>query len=274
MHTAVTGEGSGYYAEYLGDTDKLGRALAEGFAFQGEMMEYRAERRGEPSAHLPPTAFVSFLQNHDQVGNRAFGERLNHLAMPQAMRAIIAIYLLAPQIPMIFMGEEFGATTPFPFFCDFKGDLADAVREGRRNEFARFPAFKDPEKRKLIPDPTARKTFETAKLMWKESADEGHRDWVDLYRKLLSIRRQEIIPKLISGKAPKAGQFSILGDMAVRVSWELANATLELYANLKDGVTSVPGSIEGRPIWGSVPRSKGLAPWQVVFTIRPAGQSG
>ena len=119
LHTAATGEQAGYYAEYRGDTKKLARALAEGFCFQGEMMEYRGDARGEPSAHLPASAFVAFIQNHDQVGNRAFGDRLTATTPAEAVRAVAAVYLLAPQIPMLFMGEEWAAAQPFPFFCDF-----------------------------------------------------------------------------------------------------------------------------------------------------------
>ncbi len=111
---------SGYYAAY-GSTELLGKAIAEGFAYQGQMMPYRNAPRGGPSAGLPPDAFVSFIQNHDQIGNRAFGERLNSLAPPEVIRALAGVYLLAPQIPMLFMGEEWGATSPFLFFCDFTG---------------------------------------------------------------------------------------------------------------------------------------------------------
>ena len=139
LHVTATGERSGYYADYIGDTEKFGRALAEGFAFQGDMMKYLGRPRGEPSAHLPPTAFVSFLQNHDQVGNRAFGDRLTSMAAPRAVRALASVYLLLPQIPMMFMGEEFGASQPFPFFCDFEPELADAVRNGRTGGVREIP---------------------------------------------------------------------------------------------------------------------------------------
>ena len=130
LHTAATGEHAGYYADYQGDIGKLGRALAEGFAFQGEMMPYRGTARGEPSAHLPPTAFVAFMQNHDQIGNRAFGERLTHATPPSAVRAIAAVFLLAPQIPMLFMGEEWAAAQPFPFFCDFEAGAGGSGSQG------------------------------------------------------------------------------------------------------------------------------------------------
>ena len=159
LHTVASGEAGGYYADYLGDTEKLGRALAEGFAFQGDVMPYRNTPRGEASAHLPPDAFVAFIQNHDQIGNRAFGDRLTAFAPPAAVRAVAAIVLLLPQVPLLFMGQEWSADQPFPFFCDFTGDLAKAVSEGRRAEFARFPEFADPDVRAKIPDPEADATF-------------------------------------------------------------------------------------------------------------------
>ena len=119
------------------------------------MSEYRhGAVRGEPSAHLPPTAFVAFIQNHDQVGNRAFGERIAGPATREAVQAMQAILLLAPQTPLLFMGEEWGATQPFCFFTDFHDELADAVREGRRREFKRFPEFASEAARAHIPDPT------------------------------------------------------------------------------------------------------------------------
>jgi 1,4-alpha-glucan branching enzyme len=109
---------------------------------------------------------VSFIQNHDQVGNRAFGDRLTSFAPHEAVRAIVAIYLLLPQIPMLFMGEEFAASQPFPFFAHFEPELGEAVRKGRRAEFAKFPEFQDPQKRETIPDPTTQRTFLSAKLNW------------------------------------------------------------------------------------------------------------
>ena len=127
--------------------------------------------RGETSAHLPPQAFVSFLQCHDQVGNRAFGERIAHIAPAAAVRAAAAIYLLAPAIPMLFMGEEFAARSPFQFFCDFGGELRDAVTQGRRREFARFTRFADPAMQASIPDPNAAQTFLISKLDWGSDDD-------------------------------------------------------------------------------------------------------
>ncbi len=220
LRTAATGEDKGYYADYLGDTEKLGRALAEGFAFQGEVMAYRGSPRGEPSAGLPPTAFIAFIQNHDQVGNRAFGERITAITSPEAARAIGATYLLLPQIPMLFMGEEWAASQPFPFFCDFGGDLADAVRKGRRKEFAKFPEFKDAKTRERIPDPQAESTFASAKLRWDEMATEPHAGWLEWYRRLIATRRAEIVPRL-AALGGHAARFEVIGDEAVVVRWRL-----------------------------------------------------
>jgi maltooligosyltrehalose trehalohydrolase len=268
LHTAASGESAGYYADYLGDTYKLGRALAEGFAFQGELMPYRGHPRGEPSAYLPPTAFVSFIQNHDQVGNRAFGERITTFAPPEAVRAIAAIYLLAPQIPMIFMGEEWGAAQPFPFFCDFDSELADAVRNGRRAEFAKFPEFQDPKRREQIPDPNAQETFVSAKLRWDDASRGVHADWRDWYRRLLMVRHAEIIPRL-SEMDSTSGQYEILGDLAVRVSWRLADrAELLLTTNLKTTPLAGIGTPRGRVLWSVGSAENGdLGPWSVVWTL-------
>ena len=190
------GETKGYYADYKGDTEKLGRALAEGFAFQGELMPYRGRPRGTASADLPPDAFVAFIQNHDQIGNRAFGDRITNFVTTEAVRAISAAYLLLPQIPMLFMGQEWGAAQPFPFFCDFGSELADAVRNGRREEFARFPEFQDPAMRARIPDPMSNETFASAKLDWEEIEKAAHAEWLDWHRRVLAVRHAEIVPRL------------------------------------------------------------------------------
>jgi maltooligosyltrehalose trehalohydrolase len=162
LHVMLTGETESYYSAYAeAPATKLARVLSEGFVYQGEPSPiHDGKPRGEPSADLPPSAFVSFLQNHDQTGNRAMGERLTLLAEPAALRAAVALLLLSPQIPMLFMDEENGSTRPFLFFTDYTGDLADAVREGRRKEFAKFAVFSDPQRREHIPDPNDPRTFE------------------------------------------------------------------------------------------------------------------
>ena len=248
LHTAATGEDGGYYAEYLGDTDKLGRALAEGFAFQGQMMEYRGHPRGEASAGLPPTAFVTYIQNHDQVGNRAFGDRLSASVATARLRARAAVYLLLPQVPMLFMGEEWAAAQPFPFFCDFTGDLADAVRDGRRREFSKFAEFADPASRERIPDPLAEATFLAAKLDWAAQDRAPHAAWLDWYRRILAVRRTELVP-LIAGMAGHAARWERRGDGAVTVTWMVdAAPVLRLDANLSDTAQDFSAPA-GRAIW-------------------------
>jgi malto-oligosyltrehalose trehalohydrolase len=228
LHVMLTGESEGYYADYADcPAERLARVLREGFAYQGEPSGHRAgERRGTRSADLPPTSFVLFLQNHDQIGNRAFGDRLGASVKPQALEAAIALQLLCPQIPLIFMGEELASPTPFQFFTDHHGELADAVREGRRREFASFAAFSDPARRAAIPDPNAPETFARSRPM-PDSAHGLAR--AELYRHLLAIRREQIVPRLKGAKAIGA---KAIGSSAVVAQWRLRDAVLTLATNL------------------------------------------
>ena len=264
LHVAASGEGDSYYADYVGDTDKLGRALAQGFAFQGEMMPFRGSPRGEPSGELPPTAFVSFVQNHDQIGNRAFGDRLNAFSPPAAVRAVSAVCLLLPQVPMLFMGEEWGSAEPFPFFCDFSGDLADAIRDGRREEFKHFPAFRDEAARDRIPDPTAEATFLSAKLDWNGiDADALART-----RAILALRRVEVAPR-VARMGAHAGSYEILGREAVTVRWRTEDGDeLRLDANLKAAPQGGFPDLGGREIWREGEAAGGrLDAWTVRWSV-------
>jgi maltooligosyltrehalose trehalohydrolase len=261
LHVAATHERTGYYADYEGRTDLLATALAEGFAFQGEIMPCRGSPRGERSALLPPDAFVAFIQNHDHIGNRAFGERLGMIAPDDVMRALSAVYLLLPQIPMIFMGEEWDAQQPFPFFCDFDGDLAKEVRQGRCQEFAHFPEFADPKQRERIPDPLAEGTFNSAKLDW-DRVDDSH---LARYQALLTVRRREIAPLL--KHIARGGDGVVHGDGAVRVRWRVGlDKTLELSANLSEVRVEFPPA-QGRRLWSEGDTEPQLGPWSVCWTV-------
>jgi maltooligosyltrehalose trehalohydrolase len=275
LHTAATQETCGYYADYHGDTAKLGRALAEGFAFQGEVMPFRGSARGEPSWFLPPDAFVAFIQNHDQIGNRARGERWGQLAPQHVRRAIAAVYLLLPQIPMLFMGEEWNAAQPFPFFCDFQGDLADAVRAGRQAEFDHLPEFADPARRNSIPDPLSSSTFESAILHWEDRDNVENQAWLNWYRHILAARRAQIVPFLQRLTGGEACYF-IQGPQAVTVQWLCSGGPLlRLNANLSDSACGgfppsgdfPPGG--GREIWIEGRRDEAgvLQPWCVQWSI-------
>ncbi|HZZ60055.1 MAG TPA: malto-oligosyltrehalose trehalohydrolase [Roseiarcus sp.] len=261
LHVAATHERSSYYGDY-GDTKLLARALAEGFAYQGELSSHREAPRGGPSADLPPGAFVAFIQNHDQIGNRAFGERLSALASPAALRALASVYLLAPQTPMLFMGEEWAAAQPFPFFCDFDCDLAEAVRVGRRAEFALFPEFAESKQAAKIPDPLAESTFLSAKLDWSRIDIER----LGFYRAALAARREHVRPLL--PEIEHGGQSSILGEQAVRVVWRSGERRLVLDANLSDGGVAFPDA--SGVFWRCAETEVEFGPWSVRWSVGAA----
>ena len=270
-HVIASGEDDGYYGDYTDDpVGLLLKGLASGFVFQGEPSPHRdGARRGQPSGHLGPQAFVNFIQNHDQIGNRAMGDRLTTLAAPEAVKALQALLLLGPQVPMLFMGEEWGARTPFLFFCDFAGELADAVREGRRSEFAKFKAFADPAMRESIPDPLDPATMAESRLDRGDLDDAEHAAWRAMIKELLAVRHGRIVPGL-TGMAPEARvrRFAARG---FTITWQLADGrALELQANL--GSTPLDGFLQpaGEVVWatpGTDP-SRGSRPaWSVVAAI-------
>ncbi|GMV56917.1 MAG: malto-oligosyltrehalose trehalohydrolase [Betaproteobacteria bacterium] len=271
-HVLATGETDGYYVDYADDPlADFGRALAEGFVYQGEPSGFRGGRpRGEPSAHLPPAAFVNFLQTHDQVGNRAFGERLVALTDPEKLRALAACVLLAPAPPLLFMGEEWGAGTPFLFFCDFGADLAEAVRNGRRAEFGRMAAFADAAARERIPDPNAVDTFAASRLDWSERERAPHAQWLTFYRELLALRRQRIVPLLAQAGA---GRFEIATPGLLHVAWPSGGARLQLDAYLPadDKAAAVAVPLPAGEVIHSTAREDGkLAPWTVRWSLEDA----
>lgn len=239
LHVIVTGEKDGYYIAYADrPLEHLGRVLTQGFACQGECSLFSGALRGESSVHLPSTAFVSFLQNHDQIGNRASGERIAQLAPFDRLHAARAILLLSPQIPMLFMGEEYAASQPFLYFCDYEDELADAVRTGRRNEFAGFGAFADEQARESIPDPNSQTTFEKSRLDWADRQRTPHSERLDEVRVLLRLRSQHLaqrIAEIIPGKS----SFTVRNHCLI-VGWPLqSGSTLVLSANLGDSTATV-----------------------------------
>ncbi len=247
LHVLLTGEHEGYYQAYVDQPiRRLARILGEGFGYQGEPSPIHGNQpRGEPSGHLPPTSFVMFLQNHDQVGNRAMGERLRSLCGPDALRAATALLLLSPQIPLLFMDEETGSEQPFFFFTDYTGDLADAVREGRRREFAQFSAFKDEKRRARIPDPNDVRTFASSSPPPLPSTSTPHEaggdvrvDWMHFYKSALTVRAKLISPRLRHAKARGAHVLRAPnGDdaNALVASWRLGDGeTLSVALNLSD----------------------------------------
>ncbi|MFZ5532917.1 MAG: malto-oligosyltrehalose trehalohydrolase [Pseudomonadota bacterium] len=269
-HVLATGESEGYYTDFSEEPLRLlARCLSEGFAYQGDPSLFKqGESRGEPSAHLPPGVFVNFLQNHDQIGNRALGERLSVLAPEPRLRALTEILLLAPGPPMLFMGQEWASRRPFLFFCDFAGELGDAVREGRRKEFAAFAAFADPEARARIPDPVDPATFTASGLDWTELAQPESARWLALHRELLRLRAAHIVPLLRVGHPTATAE--ITGSL-LAVDWDWPDGQrLSLTANLGDDAVTCPAR-SGDAVYYS-PGADGadgaLAGWSVRWTCR------
>lgn len=225
LHVLLTGEREGYYDAFQNPAVQLARALSEGFVYQGETPPGADMPRGEPSAHLPPTAFVTCLQNHDQIGNRAFGERLKSLADTESLLAATAVLLLAPFIPLVFMGDECGSTSPFLYFTDHHEELAQLVRDGRRREFAHFAAFKDEALRDKIPDPNALETF-TASI---PKPGEDQSTVRHLYQTLLALRARYVTPGIMGCRSLGAQATS---DKSVCARWALGNGSeLTITAN-------------------------------------------
>jgi maltooligosyltrehalose trehalohydrolase len=186
LHTVLTGEREGYYADF-GSLANLATAMMRPFVYAGQHSQVRRRRHGRPPINLSAHRFVAYLQNHDQLGNRARGERVCHLVNLDRVKIGAALVLLSPYVPMLFQGEEWGASSPFQFFVDFRDEpvLAQAVCEGRRQEFAQFKW--DPSQ---VPDPTDPATFQRSKLDWSEPQKPQHRELLSWYRQLIRLRRQ------------------------------------------------------------------------------------
>ena len=273
LHSAATGENTGYYADFDNfekRSDRLGRALAEGFAYQGEVKPHEGKKRGEPSEGLPSTSFVVYMQDHDQIGNRIAGDRITRLAHDDAVKALIAVYLLSPQSPMLFQGEEWASLQPFPFFSDVPEDLRDIVRKGRQQELKSTPEHEDPDKPDIeeAVDPTDVETFRLAKLDWQNLTSQPHSDWLSYYRSLIDLRKMEIVPRL-QGQQGFSGTYELLGAKSVLISWTMGDAsTLRLYANLADETQDdVPPVIGRELLVQGFSESGRLGPWSLIWTI-------
>jgi maltooligosyltrehalose trehalohydrolase len=260
-HVLLTHEDAGYYRDYAEPARHIARAMREGFAYQGEPSPNRKGRpRGEQSAHLPPAAFVNFIQNHDQIGNRPKGRRLTVLARREPLEAIYAILLLQPSPPLLFMGEEWGATEPFPFFCDFQGDLAEAVRQGRKREFAEAHAkHGDAE----LPDALAQSTRDSAVLDWEARLRPPHAERLTLTQVLLAARRQHVMPLVPTMTGGNDARFE---NGLLQATWRAGDKALQLIANLSDVERPAPTMNWNQNVWGGPP-PKILRPWSVYAGI-------
>lgn len=236
-HVFATGETHAYYQDFAFEPEKkFARALAEGFVYQGEISLQTGESRGVECASQPPTFFVDFIQNHDQTGNRAQGERLIALAGADKTRVLLAALLLSPHVPLLFMGEEYGETRPFLFFTDFHGDLARAVREGRASEFSGHAGHDE-----TVPDPNDPDTFLRSKLDWQKTESDEGKAWLAFTQRLLTLRQRHIVPLLRDGK-PAQGRVLATARGMVAVSWRFASGTLSLALN-----TGKPATLPALP---------------------------
>lgn len=192
LHSFLTGERHGYYADF-GEVSQLAKALRQGYVYDGDYSPARGRRHGRPPEGIPASRFMGYLQNHDQIGNRANGERSSHLLSPGRRQTAAALVLASPFIPMLFQGEEWAATSPFRYFTDYENpDLAEAVRAGRRQEFSAF-GWKPED----VPDPQAEETFRSSKLKWDEYHEPPHASILDWHRRLIALRKS--IPALSEG---------------------------------------------------------------------------
>ena len=257
LHVLLTGEHEGYYGDYADDpSGRLRRVLAEGFAWQGETTG-SGRARGEPSAGIPPQQFVVFCQNHDQTGNRAQGERLLQLVGPQRTALAMALTALTPMIPMFFMGEPWGARSPFLYFTDHRAPLDEQVRQGRRDEFAHFSSFKDAHRRALIPDPNAPTTLALSCAPWPAEDDAEAAAWLTWFRDLLAVRAAWL------GSAASAQSLAadVLAPGVLRAGWQLPGAQWWIAFNASDA--AVPVTLPaGREVFrlGPPATDHGLAP--------------
>lgn len=264
VHVFATGETHAYYQDFADQPEKgVARALTEGFIYQGQVSPQSGEARGVDSRGQPPVTFVDFIQNHDQVGNRALGERLISLAGADRSKVMLAMLLLSPHIPLLFMGEEYGETHPFLFFTDFHGDLARAVREGRAREFAGHAGHEG----ESVPDPNAEQTFIASRLDWHKPETPEGQAWMALTRQLLTLRQQYIVPLLAragghSGNAVKTAP----GFLAV--SWTFPQGTLSMAVNIAATPQPLP-DLPGETIFAWPDRGGDLPPHSILVRLLP-----
>jgi maltooligosyltrehalose trehalohydrolase len=265
LRRLTAGDCEGYYANYEGTIDEVARTLRRGWLFEGGGAG--EGERGTPVDGIPPERFVHCIQNHDQVGNRPFGKRLSSQVEPAVFRALSTLLLLSPYTPLLWMGQEWAATTPFLYFTDLPEELGRQVTEGRRKEFSHFSAFRDPATREKIPDPQARDTFERSKLDWAERESGPGAGMLSLYRALLRLRRAE--PALRDGSREHF-RVEALGDGALALRRDSSGATPILAVV---GLTAGSGT-EVELAAREIGRARGGASWEVVLATEDARYGG
>jgi maltooligosyltrehalose trehalohydrolase len=251
MRRLLAGDDEGYYRDFRGTAHGLAASLSRGWLFCGEFSTHWGRERGSDPTGLGASQFVICIQNHDQVGNRALGERLNHQISPPGYRAASALLLTAPQCPMLWMGQEWAASSPFCFFTDHKPELGAAITVGRRNEFRHFKAFRVPEARASIPDPQAETTFLSSRLDWDEITRPAHAGTLELYKELLRLRR---------ARSPlRSHHATAVDDGMLSLRLDTADGPLLVVARLKGA-----GRFEAEGDWSAIMHTE-----EERFTVSP-----
>lgn len=235
VRTTLTGEQEGYYGGYAPGAATVAAAINGGWLYHGQRFGPTGKGRGGDATALPAEAFIYCISNHDQVGNRAFGDRLSHVVPPAAFAAASTLLLFLPMTPLIFMGQEWATRSPFLFFTDHDPDLGVLIREGRRREFKDFPSIARPAPGAEIPDPQAEATFHASKLDWGERDRPGHAEVLALYQKLLRLRREDAV---IAGVG-RAGLHADSAGALLLVTLVTGDGRRHLAVNFSPGVVDL-----------------------------------
>jgi maltooligosyltrehalose trehalohydrolase len=251
-----THESESYLGDFEGTIAELARTIQEGWLYNGQHSLRSGRARGTASSELPSGSCVHCISNHDQVGNRAFGDRLSHIISLDAYLAASALLCLSPHVPMLFMGQEWGASTPFLFFTDHSGQLAQSVSEGRRNEFKAFSAFQNEGSMASIPDPQEERTFQASRLIWREQAATPYAHILTLYTECLRLRRTEVAFRPLDRSAYWAKELRMricaIGLKSPDSDWLI----------LVDLVGGHSGSLE------DLPEELSAADWRMILSTR------
>jgi maltooligosyltrehalose trehalohydrolase len=279
---ALTGRKQAYYTDYLGSPQELISAVKWGYLYQGQHYVWQKKRRGTPTYGLRAVNFVNFLENHDQLANSSFGQRVHEMTSPGRHRALTALLLLAPGTPMLFQGQEFSASSPFLYFADFKGNLARSVRKGRAQFLRQFKNLATPEAQKALADPSDPETFRRCKLDFTER--ETHASAYALHRDLLELRKSD--PVFLTQRADRL-HGAVLGDHAWLLRFfgeELGDDRL-LLINLgrdlelkpaPEPLMAPPEGTDWQILWSSEsPKygGSGVLPFNGIEEVRLSGES-
>jgi maltooligosyltrehalose trehalohydrolase len=259
VRVTLTGERDGYYGSYEPGVEGIARTIEQGWLYEGQPYPLTGKPRGKPATGLDADSFVYCLQNHDQVGNRALGDRLIASISMEQYRVVSTLLLFLPMTPLLFMGQEWAATSPFLFFTDHEPELGKALAQGRREEFKNFKAFADPATRAAIPDPQDVETFRRSRLRWDERQREPHASVVALYRALLALRRSDPVMKVAARRGLTA---RTSGDVLI-VSRTVGSESRVLLANFGETAVRADGLGLGPGAKGVLVRSDGVETQEV-----------